>query len=214
VTAGYVCEEPRPGFFADVPGCHRNRTNVQFLTFLRDIDGIFHEDDRIVIGESDAPAPQILRRTRDRFRTCRRRQRVELAGLADIPVLAETASEVTAGGAEGKDGRAGQEMVQGFLLDRVDTETTRPTVRGQDDLVSGAGANETKTSLIFMQTTVTRAEVTLNPSVIELMPVPGGDNMVDLYVQKIRPPVEVYSSRYPFSTILSKIHSAARQKGS
>ena len=39
--------------------------------------------------------------------------------LGEVPVLAETACEIAADSADGKDLRAGQEMIQGFLLDRV-----------------------------------------------------------------------------------------------
>jgi hypothetical protein len=57
-------------------------------------------------------------------------------------------------------------MVQWFLLDRVDTEPTRTSVGCQDDLVFGPGTNEAEASLVFMEATVTRTQVTLNPSIV------------------------------------------------
>jgi hypothetical protein len=49
-------------------------------------------------------------------------QPVQVAGLRDIPVLAELAGEIAAGSAEGQNGRAGQEVVQRLLFDRIEAE--------------------------------------------------------------------------------------------
>ena len=49
-------------------------------------------------------------------------------GLGDLPVLAELAPQRAAGGGERKGRRAGEEMVEGFLLDRVDVDGDRAAV--------------------------------------------------------------------------------------
>src|SRR5262245_42990701 len=67
-------------------------------------------------------------------------------------------------------------MVQRLLLDRVDAEAARTAVRGQHDLTVPAGAYETETALAFVQLAVTGAQITLHPTVLEPVPVAGGDD--------------------------------------
>jgi hypothetical protein len=61
----------------------------------------------------------------------------------DVPVLAKLTGEVAARGTERQHGRAGQEVVEGLLLDRVDAEPRRAAVGCQHDLVIVPGAHET-----------------------------------------------------------------------
>jgi hypothetical protein len=71
----------------------------------------------------------------DKIRRGAAHQRVHFPGLADIPVLTEFAGQITAGGAEGKNRRAGQEMIQRLFLDRIDGKAAGATVTGHNDLI-------------------------------------------------------------------------------
>ena len=97
----------------------------------RRVERVFHEDDRIVVGVGDARASEPLGRARDRVRHGERAQARHLAALRDVPVLAERAGEVAARRAEREDRRAGQEVVERLLLDRIDAESGRPAVSRQ-----------------------------------------------------------------------------------
>jgi hypothetical protein len=112
------------------------------------------EDHRIVVGKGHAAAIQFLRRAGDRLRRGAVGEGVGLAGLADVPVLAEAAGQVAARGAEREDGRSRQEMVQRLLLDRIDAKAARPTVGCEYDLLVLARAHEAHAALILAQLAV------------------------------------------------------------
>src|SRR5690606_24155303 len=121
---------------------------------------------------------ELRRRLGDRFRRGAVRQRVPLARLADVPVLAELAGEVAAGGAEGEDRRAGKEVVKRLLFDRVHAEPARAAVRGEHDALAVARPHEAEPALPRMQLAVARADVALDAAVVEPMPVAGGNGVL------------------------------------
>src|ERR1700688_3073356 len=100
---------------------------------------------------------------------------VDLSRLADVPVLAELAGQVAAGGAERQHRGAGQEMVQRLLLDRIDAVAARPAVGLEHDLAALAGAHETEAALSLEQLAGPRAEIALDTPllkpVVEAVPV-------------------------------------------
>ena len=57
-------------------------------------------------------------------------------GLGDLPVLAELAAERAAGGGERERRRAGEEMVEGLLLDRIDVDGDRAAVDEAPELAA------------------------------------------------------------------------------
>ena len=120
------------------------------------VDSILQEDDGVIVGESDTRTAQILCRAGDGFRRCRRGERIDLPRLTDVPILTELAGQITTSRAKGEHGCAREEVVQGFFLDRVDTETTRTTVSGEHHLLPGAGANKTQATLTIAQPTEAR----------------------------------------------------------
>src|SRR5262249_13063421 len=61
------------------------------------------------------------------------RPHVVLSRLRDVPVLAELAAHVAARGADRENARAGQEVVQGLLLDRIDLEGGGASVAEGDE---------------------------------------------------------------------------------
>lgn len=77
----------------------------------------------VVVGECDAATLISLRSHGDRLRGCLIAEFGDLARFADIPILAELATEVAASGTKGQNAGAWIEVIQGFLLDRIDTKT-------------------------------------------------------------------------------------------
>src|SRR5262249_55494722 len=136
-----------------------------------DVDRVLEEDDRVVVGERDAPAAESLGFFRDLLRAGPVGERVHLARLRHVPVLAEAAAEVAAGGAEAEDRRPRKEVVERFLLHRVDAEPARSAVGGEDDAVVLPRADEAEAALALVESAVARAEIALDPPVLQRVPV-------------------------------------------
>jgi hypothetical protein len=66
-------------------------------------------------------------------------------------------------------------MVQGFFFYGIDTVTTGATIGGEYDLVIQVFANETQPALAGVQFAEAGAEVALQATVVQLMPVLGAD---------------------------------------
>jgi len=96
----HVLVEFLAGFGADVSGGDGDGVDVQVAASFGDIDGVFEKDGRIVIGKGYAGALVIFGDSSDFFRGGGVSEGVDLAGLGDVPVLAEFAGEVAAGGSE------------------------------------------------------------------------------------------------------------------
>ncbi len=131
------------------------------------------EDDRIVVREGHAAAAQAFGSPGDGLRRGRIGERVHLTGLADVPVLAEPAGKVTPRRAEGENRRAREEVVQGFLLDGVDTEAAGSAVGGKDYLAAFVHPDKAETALPLAELTGPWAEVALHTPVLQAMPVVG-----------------------------------------
>ena len=97
-------------------------------------------------------------------------QLVELARLADVPVLAEPASEIAAGGAEGQHAGAGMEMVERFLLDGINAEAAAAAISRKRHLVADAPADETEPALALVELAEARAQAALDAAVRQLRP--------------------------------------------
>ena len=78
-------------------------------------------------------------------------QPVHLARLGDVPVLAELAGQVAAGGAEREHAGARVEVVERLLLDRVDAEARAAAVGGQHHASPTALAHEAQAALALVQ---------------------------------------------------------------
>ena len=63
-----------------------------------------------------------------------------------------------------------------LLFDGIDTKATRATVGREHDLIVDAGSNKTKTPLPFPEATETRADIALDPTVLETVPVLRGSH--------------------------------------
>ena len=99
-----------------------HRADAASVTRIGDIHRILGENDRVVIGESNALGAGTLSCVSDLVGPREVHQPVHVARLGDVPVLTELARQVAAGGAEGQYARPGEKMIQRFLLDRVDAE--------------------------------------------------------------------------------------------
>src|SRR5229473_3698373 len=95
---------------------------------------------------------------------------VNLAGLGDVPVLAETAAEIASCRSEGEDARAWKKVIEGLFFDRIDAEPGGATVGGEDHPVCQALSHEAEPSLPFLQLAVARTEIALNPAILQPMP--------------------------------------------
>src|SRR5262249_39763463 len=93
-----------------------------------------------------------------------------LARLGDVPVLAELAGKVAAGGAEGKDARARIELVERLFLHRIDAEARGAAVGREHHAVVLAHAHEAHAALALVQPAVARAGVALDAAVGKAMP--------------------------------------------
>ena len=169
----HVREHLRSRLRAHVARRDGDRLDAAFVARVGDVGGVLEEDDRVVVGERDAARPELGCSAGDHVRRRGVGERVGLLRLRDVPVLAEAAGEVAAGGAERQDGRTGQEVVQRLLLDRVEAEAARPAVGGEHDLVALAGPHEAEAALSLAELAGARAHVALDPAVVELMPVGG-----------------------------------------
>jgi hypothetical protein len=126
--------------------------------------------------KGDAAAAERLGRPRDRLGRGAVGERVDLARLGDVPVLAEGAGEIAAGGAERQDRRAGQEVRERLLLDGIHAEAARAAPRGQHDAVAVARAHEAQTALPVREATLARAHVALQAAVGERSEVAACDD--------------------------------------
>src|SRR4051794_10425551 len=129
------------------------------------IDGIFGEDHRIVVGKGDAAAADLRCGLCDGFGRCPSAQPVILACFGDVPVLTESAAEVTPSGAKRQHAAAWVEVVERLLLDGVDAEAGRAPVARQDDAAIARLPHKTKAALALMQLTEARAKVALEAAV-------------------------------------------------
>lgn len=62
-------------------------------------------------------------------------------------------------------------MIERFLLDRIDTESTGSPVRRQDDLILLPRPDETEPLLPFLERAISRTEIALNAAVFQPVPI-------------------------------------------
>ena len=169
----HVAEELAARLLAHIAGSHRYRANAVLAAGNRGIDGIFHEDDRIVIGVGDAAAAQLMRHPRQLVRRSGIGQGIHFARLAHVPVLAELAGQIAAGSAKRQHRRTRQEMVERLFLDRIDAKAAGTAITGQDDPAVVTAAHKAQALLALVQLAIARADIALQPPVIKRMPVLG-----------------------------------------
>ena len=85
-------------------------------------------------------------------------------------VLAKLAGQVASGSTERQDRASRIEVVEGLLLDWIDTKSGRAPVTDKLDLVVQPLADIAEPALALPQPAVARAEVALNPAIIQSVP--------------------------------------------
>ena len=158
----HVREELAPRLLADVAGGDGDVLDAPLAAGLGDVDRVLEEDHRVVVGVGHRAAAGPHRRLGDLLGRGLGLEAVESARLRDVPVLAELAGQVAAGRAEGEHRRAGQEVRERLLLDRVDAEARGAAVGGEDDPVALPGAHEAQAALALVQLAQARADVALD----------------------------------------------------
>ena len=166
----HLREERAPRLGVDIAGGDRHRLDTQRVAGDGGVHRVLGEDDRVVVGEGHAGRPAGQRGFGDALRRGFVLQAVHLAALRDVPVLAELAGQVAAGGAEGQHGRAGQEVVQRLLLDRVEREARAAAIGGEHDRIAPALAHEAQAALALVQPAVARTQVALQAAVGHRVP--------------------------------------------
>ena len=165
-----IAEESGPRLVRQIACRHHDRLHPRFPAGNRHVVSIFMEDDRIVIGEGDGAAAELGGGPGNRLRLRLGLHRVHLAALRGVVVLAEIAGQIAARRAERQHRRAGQEMVQRLLLDRIDAEARGSAIGGQHDPVVLPCPHETQPARTFLQLAISRAQLALDPPVIQQAP--------------------------------------------
>ena len=118
----HMAKELFARLIADIARRHRHGANARLPAGLRDINGIFKKNHRIVIGKGHCRTAIVLGGLRDHFRGRQRSQLVHLACFGNLVILAEFAGQVTARRTKGQDRRSGQKVVQRFLFNRINAK--------------------------------------------------------------------------------------------
>ena len=138
------------------------------------VDGVLGKDHRVVVGVGDGIGTVAPGGVGDHRRGGFVHQAVHVFRPRDVPVLAELAGEVAAGGAERQHAAARMEVIERLLLDRIDAETGGAAVGGQLHRSVVHLADEAGAALAFVQLAVARAQVALDASVGQGVPPAGG----------------------------------------
>jgi hypothetical protein len=117
-----VPKELDPWFWGDVARAHRHRLDPPLAAGLRHVDRILEKDHGIVVRERNGPAAALHRGFRNRFGRGEILNAIEIAGLRDVPVLAELAGQIAAGSTKRQDRRTRQEVIERLLFNRVDAK--------------------------------------------------------------------------------------------
>jgi len=96
----HVPKELNPWLRRDIARAYRHRLDAPLAAGLRHIDGIFEKDHGVIVSEGDGPAAAAHCRFGNRGGGRYILNPIEISGLRDVPVLAELAGQVAAGGTE------------------------------------------------------------------------------------------------------------------
>ena len=162
-----------PRLVGNVAGRHGHGLDALCAAGFGDIDGIFRENDGIVVGECDRMAAETLRGGGDGVRRRGVAQPVRLPRLADVPVLAEPAAEIASRRAKRQHTRARQKMVERLFFNRIDAEPAAPTVGREHHLVAGPLPDKAEAALVLLQLAETRTQPAFHPAVRQQGPPPG-----------------------------------------
>src|SRR5262249_49686591 len=135
--------------------------------------GVLGEDDRDVVGEGDGARARGDRGGGDLVGSGPVGEPVLLARLRDVPVLAEPAAEVAAGGAKREHAGPGVEVVERLLLDGIEAEAGGAAVARQHHLAAAVLAHEAEAALPRRERAVAWAQVALDAPARNVVPPPA-----------------------------------------
>src|SRR5260370_41756549 len=96
-----------------------------------------------------------------------------VAGLGNVPVLAEEAAHIAARCAHAEDACAGQEVIQGFLLDGIDLQRGGRAIAQAVELSAFIDANETESRLSRIDVAMARTKIAVRTAVGLRLPPTG-----------------------------------------
>ena len=175
------------GFVSDVAvGDHDGFKAVKLGGFA-DVNDVFAPDGGFVVGEGDGITAVLLGEERNLFGRKVLGVDLILMGFGDVPILAEEAAHVAAGGTDAEDFRAGEKMAEGLFLDGIDLESGGGGIAEAEELAAPIHADEAETGLAGADVAVARTEIAVEAAVGIGRPpegfVEGGGFLEDLQVR-------------------------------
>src|SRR6476620_10936193 len=189
-----------PRIRRDIAGCYGYAADVEFVARLRDVDRIFRKNDRVVVGEGNGAAAQSARRACDSLRRRCVRQLIPTPSLADIPVLAEAATEIAARSAERQDTATRQKMIERLFLDGVRAEAAASSVSRQLHRIAGSPADKTESALAIVELAKAWAQTALDPSVRQHGPPARGVMGLGYRIEHGSSKTSEYNTATPYPT--------------
>src|ERR1700676_1019763 len=157
----------------DVSIRDHHRFQSVFLSGLAYIDDILAPDSRLVISKRQRIATMLKRQQRNIFRRNMLGPHLILPRFRNIPVLAKETPHVAPGRTHTEHTRSRQEMIQRFLLNRIDLQRRRSSVAQAVKFSTLIDTDETKSGLSRMNVAMPRTKVTMHAAAsLRLPPAP------------------------------------------
>src|SRR5580700_18220 len=172
------------GFVGDVAVSDHDGFEASGFGGFADVDDVLTPDGGFVVSEGDGIAAVFFCENRNVFGWDVFRADLILMRFGNVPILAEEAAHVAAGGTHAEDARTGKEMVKRFFFDRVDLEGGGGGVAEAGEFAVLVGADIAEARLAVADMAVARAEVAVDTIVGFGLPpesfVEGGRRLEDL----------------------------------
>lgn len=137
----------RSRFGSDVAGGDHHTFNSSLARQTRYVDDELAPNHRIVIREGDARNFMFDRQLDDLLGTRVQALCFIELGLADAPVLAESATKIAAGGAEAQDFAARQKVIERLFFDGIDGKSGRGSIAERKEFTADVLTNVAKARL-------------------------------------------------------------------
>ena len=163
----------RSRFGSDVTSGDHHTFKSSLACQARYVDDELAPNHRIVIGEGDARNFMLDRQLDDLLGTRVQALRLIELGLADAPVLAESATKIAARGAEAQDFAARQKVIERLFFDRIDGKSGRGSIAERKEFTADVLTNVAKARLAIPNSAKARAKRTKYLAVSFGMPPKG-----------------------------------------
>jgi len=150
------------GFARDVAVRHHRRFQAVFVRDVANVDDVFGPDGRLVVSERDRGAAMVDGKFDDLLRFEMRGVHLIAARFRNVPVLTEEAAHVASRGAEGKNFRAGEKMIERFFFDGINLNRGRRRVAEAVKFSALINADETEAGLSVSDMAMARAEIAMH----------------------------------------------------